>query len=189
MWLAHCQIDYTVASGDKQQAKRAKVRANWASQMLIPQKVTGIFDWWLWCISITKDTFYQHLVGMSHWLVGGRWVGFHFVMCPHPVPLYGLARRFVLSPHFASSPALISSLLLILPLYFFSLQLPASRPRSVCGRVKPGSMESGIGQIAWVKWVRRDEQSAMLTASTRGVWLLLTPLQHFLRLFSFRLSG
>lgn len=93
MWLAHCQIDYTVASGDKQQAKRAKVRANGASQMLIPQKVTGIFDWWLWCISITKDTFYQHLVGMSHWLVGGRWVGFHFVMCPHPVPLYGLARR------------------------------------------------------------------------------------------------
>ncbi len=113
---------------------------------------------------------------MSDWLVGGRWVGFQFVRWPHPLPLYGSVRRYMLSPSPLLSFLLMISLLLLSVLFplispisdllstlYPPFSAPISKSRSVCcvvclcvcvcvcEWVKPVGMESGIWQIACVQ--------------------------------------
>lgn len=107
-------------------------------------------------------------VVMSHWLVGGRWVGFEFqddhilclsmaqwgVMC-YPLPPRPSFLLMILSPPLLSAQSPLASPLsdLLSALYptLFCTPAPISRSGSVCAQVKPLSMESGNWQIACVR--------------------------------------
>lgn len=202
LWLADGQVDFTAS-------KIQVVEGTWGSQTLMPQKVAGDFD--------ASHPPQMNFIGiwhlmevMSGWLVGGRWVGFQFVRWPHPPPLCGSVRRYVLSPSpLQSFPLIILSFLLLSalppltsplsdlpsPLYpplsafIFPTPAPISRPKSVHARVKPAVRKAGTDGSSSLVWFRITLQypSRPLGAAiagvdgyTKGVWIHLPP-QYLLR--------
>lgn len=156
----------TVTSRNKQRAWTKKYKRG--KEMLIPQKSSGR----LWRPTLMFDIRQRRILyrlsapdsgnvtPACRWQMGGlgvwRW--------PHPLPLYGSARRNVLSPsprpsflliilpflflsaqsHLTSPLSdLLSLLYPTLPaFFFFNLYLLFAGPRSVCVRVAPVSMET-----------------------------------------------